>query len=69
MKSPFVPDYGAIKKRIRDDMGKGKTRFWVDLGVHPLDDGLRLSLEKYKAKRQIESLIVLADDGHTMTVI
>jgi len=65
LKSPVSPDYSSIKRRLRDDIRKGKTRFIVDLGRHPLTPGLAGALAKYAGHRGIR-LAVLSDDGRQL---
>jgi hypothetical protein len=69
VKSPEAPDYNAIKRRIRDDMAKGKTRFIIDIGPHQLDAGLLSSLTRYKTVRRISRLVVMSDNGKTLTEV
>lgn len=69
LKSPRKPDYDAIKRRIRDDMGKSKTRFIIDLGLFPCTAILRRMLVAYKKKRQITSLAILSEDGSALDVL
>jgi len=69
LKSPEAPDYAAIKRRIRDDRRKGKTRFMVDVGSSHLDPELLAALTRYKQLRSIEGLVVMSENGATLTAI
>ena len=60
--------YDRIKARIKDDMGKGKTRFVIDIGEPIADEALLANLEKYKNQRGCE-VIVLSNNGRTMDVL
>jgi len=63
LKSPRSADYDAVKNRVKDDLAKGKTRFVVDLGLKSASPDLIRLLERYKAKRGIDVLIIMANNG------
>ncbi|MCL1906316.1 MAG: hypothetical protein FWG08_00060 [Propionibacteriaceae bacterium] len=69
LKCPKYPSYKGIRRRLRDDLAKGKNRFFIDLGDHHFDFELRRSLTRYKSQRSIVSLFVLSDNGTTLTEV
>jgi len=60
-------EYAVVRKRIKDDLRKSKTRFVIDLGAESMDDMLRGALINYKCKRGLDGLVVMWGGGRQLT--